>query len=256
MNNSLGVLVTRPANQNQSLCAQLNQLGCRPFAAPTLKITPLAAAELAEFAALITRQPPPAWLIFVSANAVEHSWPLLSAQSNLLNQTLFAAVGRATADALRQRGAQVAALPDQQFDSDGLLALPVFSSPLDSRIMIIRGEGGQEYLAEQLRQRGAWVDYGECYRRELPEKGSTQLDEWLNDDVINVVTATSRATLRNLFELASEEFHTPLKRLPYVLLSPSLVTTAKNLGITGKLLIAAESSDTAICAAIEQLINA
>ena len=245
--------MTRPASQNKQLCALLEQIGCHPLALPTLVITPLAGPELNDFTAVLAQQPPPDWLIFVSANAVCHGWPFIDAQPTIVATTRLAAIGQATADALQQRGVAVSAIPEQQFDSDGLLALPAFAAPLKKRIVIIRGRGGREYLAEALRQRGANVEYGECYSRDLPTAGATQLDQWLGDGAIDLVTVTSRAALRNLFALANQDHHESLKKLSYALLSPGLTATAKTLGVIGELLVATEASDAGICAAIEQL---
>ena len=254
-NRPTGVLVTRPASQNQNLCAQLKALGCRPLPLPTLAITPLPPTGLKEFATLLARRPMPDWLIFVSANAVAQSWPLISAEAELIASCRFAAIGPATAAALAEQGVTVNAQPLHQYDSDGLLALPAFAEPLTNNILIIRGRGGREHLATQLRQRGAQIDYGECYRRELPTDGMSQLAEWLDENAIDLVTATSRATLRNLFKLATPAHQEALKRLPYLLMSPAIEKTALELGITGKLLFAPQPSDAGICNRIETFIR-
>jgi len=254
INHPTGVLVTRPAHQNDNLCAQLETIGCRPLPLPTLIIAPLSASALNQFATLLARRPAPDWLIFVSANAVEQSWPLISAKTRLATQSQFAAVGPATAAALVKRGVTVSTIPRFQYDSDGLLALPEFTAPLASRIVIIRGQGGRERLATQLTQRGAQVDYGECYRRALPADGAIQLTQWLQEGAIDLVIVTSRAALRNLFELATLADHETLKKLTYVLLSPTIEKTATTLGITGRLLVAKQASDAGICDAIEASI--
>ncbi|MEL0081631.1 MAG: uroporphyrinogen-III synthase [Gammaproteobacteria bacterium] len=255
MNNPPGVLVTRPIDQNQGLCEQLERIGCQPWVFPTLRIAPFSRAELADLAERLVQQPPPDWIIFVSANAVEHGWPLIHNQPEIGATSKFAAVGAATAKALEQRGARVSAVPTHQYDSDGLLALPAFAAPIDANLLIIRGRGGRDYLASQLRQRGAKVEYGECYRRELPADDNHRLPRWLADGAIDLVTVTSRAALENLFELCPTHLQPQLKKLSYVLISPTIETLARKLKITGTLLIADEITDAGICSAIQTHIN-
>lgn len=254
-NHSTGVLVTRPANQNENLCRAITALGCRPLPLPTLAITPLPPADLEDFAGLLARRPVPDWLIFISANAVEQSWPFIGAEPELIAGCRFAAIGAATSAALTAQGVSVSAQPLHQYDSEGLLALPEFTAPLAAHILIIRGRGGREHLATALRQRGARVDYGECYRRELPTDGASQLAQWLDEKAVDLITVTSRAALHNLFELATPSHQEALKRLPYLLMSPAIRKTAQELGITGELLIASQPSDAGLCRSIESFIR-
>ncbi len=76
-------------------------------------------------------------------------------------------VGAATAAILEAYGLDVA-YPEQGDDSEALLALPAFEQALrvhDPKVLIMRGEGGREFLAERLRGQGVAVDYLELYRR-------------------------------------------------------------------------------------------
>ncbi len=255
MNNPPGVLVTRPAGQNKALCSLLGAAGCQPLAYPTLRITPASPAALQELADQLANRTAPGWIIFVSTNAVEHGWPVIHSQQAIIQQSRFAAIGRATAAALEQRGVVVTAMPATQFDSDGLLALVEFTAPLNTRILIIRGQGGRAHLGAMLTERGAQVDYAECYHRDLPTEDGRQLGRWLQEQAIDLITIASRAALQNLFTLCPAKFHDQLKRLTYVLLSPAIELTARNLDITGTLLVATEASDQGLCATISRLIT-
>ena len=61
--------------------------------------------------------------------------------------------------------------PAEGDDSEALLELASLREAIagpDPRVLILRGEGGRELLAERLRELGASVEYLELYRRELP----------------------------------------------------------------------------------------
>lgn len=75
------------------------------------------------------------------------------------------AVGPASAEPMEALGL-VVGLPASRFDSEGLLALPTMHQVSGQRILIWRGIGGRETLAETLRARGADVEYAELYRRQ------------------------------------------------------------------------------------------
>lgn len=74
------------------------------------------------------------------------------------------AVGRATADALRAEGIE-SRVPEAGESTEGLLALPELREVSGSRIVIVRGEGGREKLAEELEARAAQVECLDVYRR-------------------------------------------------------------------------------------------
>ena len=79
-------------------------------------------------------------------------------------------VGAATAQILADHGLDVS-YPAAGDDSEALLELPQLREAIarpDARVLIMRGEGGRELLAERLREQGASVDYLELYRRCLP----------------------------------------------------------------------------------------
>ncbi|WP_206215660.1 uroporphyrinogen-III synthase, partial [Pseudomonas viridiflava] len=79
-------------------------------------------------------------------------------------------VGAATGRILADHGLAVN-YPAQGDDSEALLALPQLHTALAAtatpRVLILRGEGGREALAECLRGQGVAVDYLPLYRRSL-----------------------------------------------------------------------------------------
>jgi uroporphyrinogen-III synthase len=114
----LTVVVTRPQQQGAPLADALRSAGASVIEYPVLEIVPLDAtmppATLARAAAVI----------FVSVNAVEHGLPSLRAAGTLSAGCLMMAIGGATATALHDAGIERVVSPQQNIDSEGLLALP------------------------------------------------------------------------------------------------------------------------------------
>jgi uroporphyrin-3 C-methyltransferase len=70
------------------------------------------------------------------------------------------------------------------------------------RILVVRGEGGRELLADTLRARGAQVEYFECYRRVAPRADPAPLLSAWDRGEVHAVTASSSEAIDNLIELA------------------------------------------------------
>jgi len=152
------VVVTRPAHQSAGLVSQLEAVGAHVFAWPTLTIEALPVdADRRE------RWSPDRhdWLVYTSSNAVESAlrlWPRPQTAR-------VAAIGRATARALRARGVEIDVTPPTGADSEALLATPAFIGVQGRRILILAGRGGRETLRRVLASRGGcrfW--YQHCIR--------------------------------------------------------------------------------------------
>ena len=74
--------------------------------------------------------------------------------------------------------------------------------PQGKRVVVFRGDGGRELLADELTARGALVEYATCYRRARPGLDPAPLlAAWAARRVSHAVTVTSSEGLRNLCEM-------------------------------------------------------
>ena len=194
------VLVTRPEPAAGRLADAFAAEDAVAVCVPAIAITPVQDATSAE--RLRDRLADVAVAVFTSVNAVDGFSGLMPSAAGERLPPVVLAVGRATAKALRSRGADRVYTPSDRFDSEGLLACP----QLDARqvsgrlVAIVKGEGGRDLLAGALRRRGAEVIEANVYRRQAPERLAEMLDGVRNS--IDVVTATSAEALENLLDAA------------------------------------------------------
>ncbi|OGB04628.1 MAG: hypothetical protein A3E25_07155 [Burkholderiales bacterium RIFCSPHIGHO2_12_FULL_69_20] len=173
------VLVTRPQPQADEWVARLQALGVPAVALPLMGIAAPAdeAPVHAAWRSILQRGLAGASLalvMFVSPNAVARFFALRPADAAWPAGLLAGGVGPGTRVALLQAGVPEAAVrtpPEAggQFDSEALWALLQPQIDWAGRsVLIVRGEGGRDWLADTLRQHGATVRYVEAYRRTVP----------------------------------------------------------------------------------------
>lgn len=219
------VLVTRPAEQAAGLCALIEAAGGRALRLPLLDIVPV--EDPAAATELLSR-PDWDWLIFVSANAVRHALALGAWRQG---SARIAAVGEATAVALREAGVRVDLVPEPQFNSESLLAAPALAEVAGLQILIVRGAGGRELLADVLRERGAIIAYAEVYRRRLPTLADSAawIAHWQQGGIDSVVV-TSGEILGHLMTLLGEAGPELAARTPLVVIGERVASLARERG--------------------------
>ncbi|EIY2739308.1 TPA: uroporphyrinogen-III synthase, partial [Pseudomonas aeruginosa] len=117
-------------------------------------------------------------------------------------------------------------------DSEALLALPAFQDSLrvhDPKVLIMRGEGGREFLAERLRGQGVQVDYLPLYRRRAPDYPAGELLARVRAERLNGLVVSSGQGLQNLYQLAAADWP-EIGRLPLFVPSPRVAEMARELG--------------------------
>ena len=233
-------MVTRPAHQAQHLCDLIERHGGHAIRFPVLAIAPKTDSEFLQRIQHLTDYH---MALFISPNAVNHAIPAINAHGGFPPQLRIGAVGKATAAALAERHCPVHIVPADRFDSESLLAMPELSDVHNKNIIIFRGEGGREHLAEVLRQRGAQVHYGECYQRRKPDSDvQILLDQWAQH-ALDIIIISSVEGLTNLIDLVGEKARVTLLRTPLLVVSERMAQQARQLGFTSTIIIAAKASD-------------
>jgi uroporphyrinogen-III synthase len=190
----VGVLVTRPRTQAVELVDAIESRGGRAYCFPVLDILPFDELNIRNSVAHLGH---PDIAVFVSRNAVEFG-------IGFTDGAEIAVVGPATARAVVDAGRVVDIQPAAGFDSEHLLAEARLQNVAGKRVRIIRGSNGRELLAEELKRRGAMVEYLSVYERRLPRvspQSLADLEGTWRQGLINVITVMSVQSLRNLIEL-------------------------------------------------------
>ena len=175
------VLVVRPRAQADAWVGELAALGVPARALPLIEIdaAPEPAGVEAVFAQVEALDAEPV-LVFVSPNAVLGFFEAVARTRGTSAQALAwpgrawgAATGPGTVATLRECGVPsgriVAPAPDApQFDSEALWSA-IAGWPWAGRpVWIVRGNGGRDWLGQQLRGAGAVVRVVQSYRRTAP----------------------------------------------------------------------------------------
>ena len=205
----VGILVTRPRIQAAELVTAIEAQGGNAYCFPVIEIVPFDELDICNSVSHLGK---PDISIFVSRNAVEHG-------IQYADDGAIAVIGPATARAVVAAGRVVDIQPAAGFDSEHLLAEERLQDVAGKCIRIIRGSDGRELLAEELKQRGASVEYLSVYERRLPEIGiktRADLERQWRQGHINIVTAMSVESFTNLLELLPEWCLHQLESTPLV----------------------------------------
>ena len=201
------IVVTRPREQAEELAAGIRAQGGNPYLFPLLEISPYPdTAPLLQVAARLADY---RYAVFVSANAARHALPSLLA--NWHDNIQAVAIGAGTARALTAAGITDCRFPPEGSDSEHLLDLPELSAASvgGQKIVIFRGDGGRELLAQTLTERGAEVEYVPVYQRSAPTTGRKAFCARLAAGRFDALTLSSSESLCHLLDLAG---HLPILR--------------------------------------------
>ena len=244
----LKVVVTRPAHQAETQCAQIEAAGGKAVRFPVLEILePTDSKPLLE---LIDRLEDFDIAVFISPNAVRKAMNLIRSRREFPESTKIAAIGRKSAQELKSFGRQADIYPNKRFDSEALLALPEMQAVAGKRVVIFRGDGGREVLADTLKARGAEVEYGNAYRRGRPDTDNGEILYLWSRNELDAILVTSAEGLRNLFDMVGKLGQMWLRNTQLVVGGESMLETSHELGFKVEPVVAADPSDEAMMAAL------
>lgn len=245
----LRILITRPSFQAENLMFALKDAGATVMHFPVTDIIPTincpsVMTALAYYETAIS-------YIFTSKNAVDNAICALKQAGKLWppTATVFA-VGPTTREALIISGCENVIIPDQQFNSEGLLARAELQHIKNQTILIFGGENPRPLLANTLQQRGANVFHAACYRR-APLFTNISIAEQatlLHD--IDVIVCTSHETLINLFEVFDSNLHNVLFDKEFLVINLSMQSFLAKLGYIKSPILADNPTDSSIMTAL------
>jgi len=177
-------LVSRPAEKSGELSRMLRDRGAEVIELPCIKTETLSNALPEKFDY--------GWIAFTSAAGVRSFFELLKKSRRdvrAIGAAKIAAIGKATAKALEERGLVVELMPEK---SDGAcFGRALSKAAAGGRILLPRAEEGSSEIIEELRLRGLSFDEIAVYRTTC-EKGSFVVSE------ADIVFFTSASTVRGL----------------------------------------------------------
>jgi uroporphyrinogen-III synthase len=259
------VVITRPEAQAAVWHEQLQALGFHCARLNLLEISPVAAEDkIRAIKNKILDFDLYQKVIFVSQNAVDYGmewledyWPQLPVGID------FFAVGATTAKKLASYGVVVqdlAVSASGGMTSEDLLGAEHLQEVDGEKVLIFRGCGGRGHLADELRKRGAWVDYCELYERTLPAVAGEQLQQLLVSTDASaaqiILSLHSGESLQNLLALlaqlpAAQQEQARAWMQYNLLLVPSqrVVAAAQDAGFK-RIICAENATDNAMTAAL------
>jgi uroporphyrinogen III methyltransferase/synthase len=230
------VVVTRAEGSDGPLSRELRELGLRVLSWPAVRVAP---ADSAALESALREVHTFGWIVFASRHAVA---AVLERLPQAPAGVRIAAVGKATAQVLRQRGWPVDLTPEEASAAALIAAFAARWSAGDAGVRMLYPASSRALptLATGLRQLGASVTQVEAYRT---ESGSLDVEEcrgWIARGGIGAVTFASPSAVSELAQALGEtDFQRLLAESAAVAIGR---TTAAELNAHGHEAVVAESA--------------
>lgn len=206
-----GIVITRPEAQTEEFLDLLHAEGARTYLFPTIKITP--PEDFRDLDRAIANIETYHWLIFTSANAVRFFFQRLQESKHDLRDLKgvhICAIGPTTAREVEKFGISVDLVPET-FTSEGILDAFKHQDMTGKSVLIPRAEKARDVLPQGLLHAGARVDCMTAYRTVSSGKRKSELDGWIKEGLVDVITFTSPSTVENFIKIMGTDYLLPTK---------------------------------------------
>lgn len=225
-------VVTRTRAQASALVTLLAAAGARCLEVPTIEIAP--PDDWAPLDQALENLARYKWLVFTSANGVAAFRERLFSRGQdvrLLGGVKIAAIGPATAEALKARGLIPDVVP-ARFKAEVLLeALSPHVSPGD-KVLLARAQIARDVLPQGLVRLGVEVDVAPVYQARRVTEIPPEAAALLQAGKVDLLTFTSSATVHNFVHLVGKERFQALAEAAVVAaIGPITAGTLKEYGI-------------------------
>jgi len=224
------VLVTRAREQAGAFAELLEAAGARVMLVPTIAIEPPDSWAPLDAALAEEHQ----WVVFTSVNGVAMVRRRVEATGRgraLLERSRLAAIGPATAGALRDWGLTAEVVPGE-YVAEALLdhLRPVVAK--GDRVLLPRAAETRDVLVRELTAHGAHVTEVAAYRTRAATEHAAGLREALVEGRVDVVTFTSSSTVRSFCALfGGAELPRLLRGVTVACIGPITRATAEGCGL-------------------------
>jgi uroporphyrinogen III methyltransferase / synthase len=230
------VVVTRAEGNDGPLSRELRGLGLEVLSWPAVSVTQ---ADSRALEAALSELHGFAWIVFASRHAVA---AVLERQPRAPAGVRVAAVGRATAQVLRQRGWPVHLVPEEPSAAALIAAFAAQWSGEDAGVKVLYPASSRALptIAAGLRQLGAAVTQVEAYRTQAAPLDIDQCRGWIARGGIGAVTFASPSAVSELAQALGEaDFQRLLAEATAIAIGR---TTAAEVSAHGHRAVVAESA--------------
>ncbi|MDE2944742.1 MAG: uroporphyrinogen-III synthase [Gemmatimonadota bacterium] len=223
------VLVTRPAGQAEGFRTLLEAAGATVTTAPTIRLIP--PSDPGALGRTVARLAEYDWVVLTSVNAV-HRLGEAAPEADSIAQAAgrFAAVGPATADALRALGVAECLVPPVyrgEALADEIVAATGPGNLSAARVLLVQAERARPVLRERLVAAGARVDVAPAYAVEVNRDVRDALREFIELGRGDWLTFTASSAARAFVQLVGAQTGGAL----VAAISPVTASTLSRLGL-------------------------